>query len=304
MTEVGVVVGRFQVDTPHEGHKALINKVHERHEKVLICVGCARIRLSIEDPLDYPTRERMMRRVFPWATVVPIDDQPTDEAWSANLDRVIKTIFPTDKAILYGSRKSFIPHYKGTWPVMELFSVAVTSATQLREQIMQKVRDSEDFRAGVIYACGNRFPISYQTVDVAILKNSEVGAKFSDVQVLLCRKPNEEKFSFIGGFVDTKDESLEAAARREVSEEAHIEVSSPQYLSSCPVDDWRYRGRGDRIMTSFFVADDTFGSPKADDDIIGLEWVFLGEIKKVLIERHLPMVDKLIDYVNKTVAKK
>src|SRR3989344_5379411 len=117
VSKVGVIVGRFQLDTPHGGHKQLFEEVHKRHGKVLICLGCSPVQLSAEDPLDYPTRARMMQSSFPWATIMPIHDRASDKDWSKKIDHIIGQAFPGSEAILYGSRDSFVGHYFGKWPV-------------------------------------------------------------------------------------------------------------------------------------------------------------------------------------------
>lgn len=284
MAIVGVVVGRFQVDKPHVGHLSLLKRVRKKHNKVLICLGCAPARLLKTDPLDYATRAKMMQKYFPWATIVPLHDQPSDELWSVNLDRLIGELFPTDTAILYGSRKSFLKHYNGKWPIEELDELHILSATELRTEISEKIRDSEDFRAGIIYACANRYDISYPVVDVAVLKypdakNINPGA----IEVLMCRKHSDisSQYNFIGGFVDTSDENFEDAAKREVMEETGLGVENCQYLGSAKIDDWRYRGRGDRMVSSFFKARYIFGAPKAVDDIVEVRWIQLQTLQKL-----------------------
>jgi bifunctional NMN adenylyltransferase/nudix hydrolase len=68
------------------------------------------------------------------------------------------------------------------------------------------------------------------------------------------------------------DASLEAAARREVMEEAHIEISTPVYAGSFLVDDWRYRHEVDKIVSTLFVAEYMYGAIQPDDDIEELRW--------------------------------
>ncbi|MBI2063311.1 MAG: NUDIX domain-containing protein [Candidatus Yanofskybacteria bacterium] len=294
MNKVGVVVGRFQVDSPHEGHRMLLEEVHKKHGKVLICLGCSPVRLSPDDPLDYPTRARMMQTAFPWATIVPLEDYDSDEKWSQNLDTVIAKTFPTDSAILYGSRESFIPRYSGKWPTKEIETITVPSGTDLRRKIAQSVRDSRDFRAGVIYACANRFPISYQTVDIGIIQKSTDG---KPEKVLLCRKSGEDGLRFIGGFMEPGDDNLETRAKREVFEEANIEIRELEPIGSMPVDDWRYRGRNDGIMTFLFAATYIFGSPQAGDDVEEVRWVRLESLPRCLTKEHQPLGIRFLEHI-------
>jgi NADH pyrophosphatase NudC (nudix superfamily) len=64
---------------------------------------------------------------------------------------------------------------------------------------------------------------------------------------------------------------LEAAARREVGEETHIERSSLRYLGNQD-DDWSYRNENDKVTTTVFLARYMFGAIQPDDDIEELKW--------------------------------
>ncbi len=48
-------------------------------------------------------------------------------------------------------------------------------------------------------------------------------------------------------------------AKREVQEEAGVEVGNITYLGSTLINDWRYRGEIDKIKTALFVAKYVFG---------------------------------------------
>jgi 8-oxo-dGTP pyrophosphatase MutT (NUDIX family) len=74
-----------------------------------------------------------------------------------------------------------------------------------------------------------------------------------------------EGIPLVGGFVDPNDSSLEAAARREVMKEAHIEIATVEYVGSYRVDDWRFLREVDKIMTTVFVADYKSGHIQPDD---------------------------------------
>lgn len=285
MNKVGVVVGRFQVDSPHEGHRMLLEEVHKKHGKVLICLGCSPVRLSPDDPLDYPTRAKMMQSAFPWATIVPLKDCPSDKQWSNNLDAIIAETFPTDIAILYGSRESFIPRYSGKWPTKELDTISVPSGMDLRMEIAQSVRDSKDFRAGVIYACANRYPISYQTVDVAILYKPQGITE----KIVLGKKDGEEKWRFIGGFVEPCDDNFEKRVKREIFEEVGVETGELAFIASKRVDDWRFKGRTDAVMTAFYSAKYVYGHIRAGDDIVEVSWFEINRIPGCLVDEHKPL---------------
>ena len=165
---VGVVIGRFQVESLHNGHRFLIDNALKNHRKVVVFVGVSPISLTRYDPLDYPTRERMIRQEFPDVIILPLHDRNSDEVWSKQVDDMIKTVVPNvSSAVLYGGRDSFIPHYKGQYSTLQVESeIAYQSGTEQRKEIGKVIRSSHDFRAGIIYATQNTFPGAKMAVDI------------------------------------------------------------------------------------------------------------------------------------------
>ena len=264
-TDVGVIVGRFQVDELHEAHRDLIEGVMAQHSKVIIFLGLSPARVTRNNPLDFEARKQMILSAYPTVNVLYIKDVNSDEAWSKQLDKNIGDLVgPTSTVTLYGSRESFIAHYTGKYETCELEQKVFVSGSQIRKELSVKTKASPDFRAGVVWAAHNQYPRSIPTVDVAIWDEKHT-------KLLLARKEFETKYRFIGGFVQGR-ESYEANARREVSEEAHIDITDPVYVGSFPIDDWRYRRELDCIVTTFFEANYCFGKPTPDDDIEELQW--------------------------------
>lgn len=289
--DYGVIVGRFQVPSLHEGHKQLIDSVLSRHKHVVVFVGVnGGARLTRDDPLEFHARFSMIHDEYSGLLVLPLPDHPCDTEWSKNLDDMVRVATCGRSAILYGSRDGFIPYYSGKYKTVELECKKDQSGTDIRRQVANEVVSSEDFRRGVIYAAHSRFPTSFQVVDVAVFKDSDT--------VLLCRKASDPKgkLRFVGGFVDPTDASLEMAAKREVSEETGLETLSYKYIGSSRIEDWRYRGQGDKMMSAFFTAKYMFGSVKAMDDIQSAGWYSLKYegFRDRMIDSHKPLVDLLL----------
>lgn len=291
--DVGVIVGRFQVPELHEAHRDLITSVLDRHSKTIIVLGLSPLPVTKQNPLDFQARLQMLTEQFPRVVVVPLNDQPSDELWSKRLDQSIEALVsPGQTVALYGSRDSFMKHYHGRYDTVELLQESYISGTEMRNKVAAGATvSSVDFRRGVVWASTGRFPVCYPTVDVAVL---DEGCK----RVLLARKPGRTFYQFIGGFADPSSLSYEADARREVDEEAHIEITDPEYIGSYPVDDWRYRGEVDQIKTLFFGAKLLFGRPRADDDIEEVRWFDLPQpgdrIKIPILDGHGPLLEALI----------
>lgn len=298
IADVGVIIGRFQVDDLHDGHREMIRQVTERHKKTIILIGVSHALASKRNPQDYPSREKMIRAQFPNVIIHPLLDCPTDEQWSLEIDKIIRTICPVNSVTLYGGRDSFMPYYKGRFSKQSLDIGYPISGTEVRNQCGREVRDSKDFRAGIIYSTQNRYPIVFPTVDIALVKRDF--EKQKKVQyVLLGKKHGETAYRFPGGFLDTKDESLELAAKRELQEETNLNVEGDlTYLGSYSVNDWRYRSEEDKILTSFFYAEHSWGSPTPGDDLEKVEWVPVDKLNSIELNNcHKMLANRLIKFL-------
>lgn len=261
--DIGVIIGRFQVPFIVGGHQTILTEVAKNHARVVVLLGCTTALGDKRDPLDFPTRQRMIQEVVPQSVVLPIMDCPgDDDAWSRGVDALIRTSFPLGSVIIYGGRNSFIPHYSGDYNTMEVpDSGHFPTGTDIRRDIARGVLTMQEHRVGAIYATLNNYPRAFMTVDVAITNGGEV---------LMGRKPGETRWRFPGGFVNP-GEKLEAAARREAQEETGLSIDGLHYLGSTPIADFRYAGE-DKITTAFFIAYKQFGRLEAGDDLTDVAW--------------------------------
>lgn len=288
MKKLGVVIGRFQVPELHAGHRHILDSARDENNVLLVLVGMNQIPPSKRNPMPFAVRKQMLLGAYPDATVLETHDQPSNELWSENIDQSIREHFPEHEAILYGSRDSFLPFYKGALPTRYVEPISAPSGTEIRECLEEEKYTERDFRMGMICGQTLRKPISYQAVDIAIV-NSEAET------VLLERKAmNEGKLRFVGGFVNPDDDSLESAALRELREEAgDIVCEAPRYLGSFRISDYRYRSEEDTLFTAFFVAEYASGTPEAGDEIEGVTWIPIDELSKHIIPIHLPLAERL-----------
>ena len=295
--DIGVIVGRFQIDELHIGHMHLIEEVLKRHKKCIIFVGVSPTLGTKKHPLDFPSRRVMIQSAFPNIVVAPMKDYKCDEVWAEKLDEKINEVYPLGKPCLYGGRDSFVDHYTpyGKYDAYEFPTHDYRPATELRAEIGKEIVDSSEFRRGIIYASQNQYPKTHFTIDVAVTKEEK-----GKVMVLLGRKPNEDLYRFPGGFVD-QNESLEMAVRREAGEELGISLEGDiNYVCSLPIEDWRYAGTGDTILTSFFQSEYTFGGAKAGDDLDYVDWFVLDNFReKDIVDSHKILIRKLKSFMNK-----
>lgn len=294
--EVGVIIGRFQCPELTEGHLDLINTVLTNHKKVLVLLGKSVVKVTQRNPLDFYTRKLMINSKFPDVVILPVKDMGSDEAWSKGVDGQIRSAFDMESVVIYGSRDGFAPYYTGQFPIIELEAVKPDiSSTVARKLASEVVRDSYEFRCGLIYAAYNKHAITYPTVD-ACLYNEKTG------EILLGHKKTDakDKWRFPGGFVDaTKDESKEDAVSRELHEETGFlaELSTIKYIGSMKVNDYRYEKEVDKIMTTLYLVPFTWGIVKAGDDLDEVKWFKLDDIIKnegyQLVDEHKPLVGLL-----------
>jgi bifunctional NMN adenylyltransferase/nudix hydrolase len=305
----GIIVARFQVHELHVEHKALIEKVRQYHKKIFLFLGVAPVKTD-KNPLDYPTRVKMVLSEYPDIIILPLQDVESDQVWAENLDKLIKIVEPKNKVLLYGGRDSFIKYYKpfGSFETVETLSTFDISGTEVRESISNEVLNTSDFRAGQIYQIYNRYPIVYPTVDIIITKNY-YKTNNEPTEYLLGKKHaeiNDDYWRLIGGFIEKRHGGGKNSIIAEVLEETNLDISKSiiTFVNQYTIDDWRYRGSKDNIMTTLFHVDissewkdNVFSNTLcAGDDIAYLEWFKENEIKDVIRNTHKQM---LLNFINK-----
>ncbi len=265
----------------HAAHRELFDYVMSRHDKVICVLGMSNTKSTEHDPLDFHHRQQMINEKYESVICAYQKDCRDNLMWSKQLDSTIKDLIgPTQSAMLYGSRDSFIPCYGGSFSTSVLEASVVISGGAIRKRLANQSESSEEFRAGAIWATHNQYQSPKPTVDMAITN--------SEGEFLMAQKPNESALRFVGGFVDA-NESLEEAALRETKEETGLSCEGAEYLGSAVIEDWRYRSEKTNIVTAFFLirVDDSCGDPLASDDIESLRWVSLQEL---LVDATAPVV--------------
>jgi len=295
---IGVLVGRFQVHELHDAHKYLIDQVAENHKKVILFLGVPKVVGTKKNPLDFDTRKRMIQHHYPTIVILSLPDFGDDKRWSQEMDKRIKEVYPIGEVLMYGGRDSFIPYYKnggGQFDCKELDQYTFVSGTEVRKMVSEQVKDSADFRAGVIYQSYNQYPKVHPCVDVAILDSNQE-------KLLLAKRPFEDGWRFIGGFSHPNDVSFEQTAKRKIREDVGINlvVSELKYIGSTVIPDWRYQSEEDKIITTLYKTVKGWGMIEPSDDVSELMWVDISELDKItIVKEHKILLEMFLENIKK-----
>lgn len=159
-TDIGVVIGRFQVASLTEGHVYLIEQARTQHRTVVVLIGSSQEWGTTQNPLPYAARERMIRTHYPDVTCCPLPDFPGDNArWSEHIDFTLRALgWALGEVVLYAGRDSFKPFYAGAFKVVECDSgMNHVAGSLVRGNIGKLVLGDENWRRGVIWATQNPF---------------------------------------------------------------------------------------------------------------------------------------------------
>lgn len=118
--KVGIIVGRFQVPSLHDGHKYLIDKALANCDKLFIFLGVTKNEeITERDPLPFEAREKMIIDEYPnlYGHIYPMKDIGNWPEWVIILDTKIQNILSlnglNDSIVyIFGSRDSVATRYK------------------------------------------------------------------------------------------------------------------------------------------------------------------------------------------------
>jgi bifunctional NMN adenylyltransferase/nudix hydrolase len=302
--KIGCCICRLQTPALTQGHELLLDYVQDISDQLIVILGIAPTMIAINNPLTYDMRKDMVENAFPHAIVLGVKDISDDLLWSNELDKVLLP-YDSENITIYGGRDSFIPYYVGKYETVDIGKTQYDyiSATQIRNSLKDYKNFhsvAEDmlsdfllrgvdkdvlnfaFRCGVIWASQNKFPVAFATVDIATVRVNKGVA-----EILLGRKPKQDKFVIVGGFVDPTDENYKFAANRELSEEIKgIKTTELQFIDSFKIDDWRYRKTTDKIITNLFITSYISGEPEGADDLAEAKFFTFEQAVDVIGSHH------------------
>lgn len=154
---LGVIIGRFQIDKLHEGHVKLIQTVSSLHKNFIILIGTTD-QQTADDPLDFANRFYLFNNIkYKSIGICELPNYEDDKDWSKKIDSIISNFFCIRKSLngkakIYGARRNSLKAYTGKHQTVSLPLNFPVSGKKIRKEIRDTVRNSPDFRAGVIYA--------------------------------------------------------------------------------------------------------------------------------------------------------
>ena len=308
---LGVVIARFQTPELTEAHQHLIHRVATRSVRVVVMLGVTRA-VSKKDPLEFILRKWMVEDFwfdhYPDRAgdlfILPDHHCPTDDAWASRIDEHVGALLvPRGTVTVFCGPDGAGRAYQsagGSHPV-EVFEFHGAHATTVRANVMPERTAS--FRRGVIYGAERRSTSVFPVIDVVIWR-TDTEAPGTPAQVLLGRKNEDgDCFRLVGGFVDPQDGSLEAAVVREAREETGLVVHDITYAGSQVVDDWRYRGAPETLMSAVFNAESSrINEPVAGDDLDEVRWCTAAEALALINPMHLPLLKMALSVKGHDVA--
>lgn len=305
LQNVGVIVARFQIPELHDGHKWLVEQVASRHHKVLLILGVHGGVRTKKDPLTFRERKAMVEQTFPnmpRLTIKSLDDHPfSHEIWSKQLDQLIGVEYPGYGAVIYGARDSIADPackypYKGSFETELLDSPFTMSGTELRRAV--EFPHTRDARAAIIWDQEHRYSYIYSTSDLAIWDRK------TDRLLMTGKYTHSGRLAFMGGHVEKADHDAGTTAIRERGEEIlGIMIGPITLLGNRTVDDPRYRGTGDGVLTNFYVAEYLGGEPVAGDDVDYVKWLNPEDFNTEVVPWHQELGNMFIEYRNKELRE-
>ena len=314
MNNIAVIYAPFQTPYLTGYHEATIKDILGNHNIVVIALPVNRIPASKNAPLDFMMRKEMIEdRFIGKVLIIPVPQKKYMKDHTDTLEAAVQNCL-SDHYLPYIPND--IDFYTDMAVAPPLYWKTARTTFLEREvetrkfimdhpySLMNENDPMELFRKGVIYGLNKQFPINYPTVDIAVSRVFR-----GKLQYLLAKKPGELGWRFAGGFKDRGDVSLEFAVLREGGEELlrkgvnpNEVFTKPLYICSMNVNDWRYQGNPDGIVTTFFEINflGTDDQLEAGDDLANggmIQWWDLDLIVDTDMEgEHVNLLRELLKF--------
>ncbi len=333
-------IGRFEPF--HLGHHAVLRRALELGKRAIVLIGSADAPRSARNPWTYQERAVMIRAAMgedaARLTIRPLIDHLYNEtAWVAEVQAQVAGAIAEAghegglSVGLIGHEKDASSYYLHAFPQWDLFDVdqvAMVSATELREHVFaddaggQRLLEAnvpaavfetlQAFRRTAAFTqiadewnhvidyrkiwAAAPYPPTFVTADAVVVHSGHV--------LLIKRRsqPGKGLWALPGGFVN-QDETLLAAAIRELREETRLKLPEPVLrggLKGQAVFDYPDRSMRGRTITHAFHFDFPTGplpAVRGSDDAARARWLPVAEVMGMrghLFEDHYFILERFL----------
>lgn len=309
--DLAVVIGRFQVPRPHEGHRALLKTASERAARVLVLVGSAP-RLTKRNPLPAAlvctqVQATLRELLITEGSIMPLPDMRSDADWVKRADEMIAQCVPWNAKVvllfgqdarnagLLGDPRSAIVYKQFGKHTVEVHHFDGPRGTELRAKAPAEAyaRRNEDIAIGMAAA--------FELMNSHVVSAADVLVCCKDQPyptVLLGRKSNEDKWRLLGGMVEPGEAPIETATR-EAYEEARAQLTNIKSLGVFVVKDWRFPEPDSGVLSHLYYGWASQGVFTAGDDIAEVKMFVATDLRTrindVVVEEHHGLVSIALD---------
>lgn len=276
----------------HVINNALTGDYDIQPENIVIGITISKSYDTKRFPLPYFVRAKTIKDKFPTVNIIPIIE-------------VLTSTGEIDSSTMEKNTRNIVSKM---YPDCEIIDIITFENNQ--PVLSRKTTVNDSFRDGMIYQALSQRDKATIAVDIV---------PFHDGKVLLGRKPGESQYRFIGGHVDTTDDSLEMSALRELAEETGISYTNLdiednityalnrlKFLGTKRVEDPRYSKDSNRIFTVFYKLEMLksdgiiLGYAKPGDDIEEIKWFTRDELLELTLKKqirfeHQPLLAMLLE---------
>lgn len=298
----GVFIGRCQ--PLHAGHIAVISQMIDETDVHLVLLGSANQPRTIKNPYTFAERCAEVLNVFPNVTVLPLNDYVyNDDRWCDNVRQILSGY---EDVTIYGHTKPDTDYlsWLNEFKYVEVDSGYDINATDIRLELYKEGSMPAEAQADYEFYEREKklfesypFPetLQFNCSDALLIRlPHDMQADMSQAEILLIQRkfaPGAGTWAMPGGFKN-KDESFFECAKRELLEEAGVDVGESlshsgdnnyEFNTLCYLFDSPHRvvGTIPRITNCvMFLANHPDYDPviKADDDAAAVKWFTLHEI--------------------------
>lgn len=288
--KIGVLIGRFQVPEPHEGHRFLLKRVSEMCDQLLILVGSSNRASSVKNPYSFAYRRNKLSEIVPKAIILPLNDYPyNDSQWMVDVAKTIEYVAESSPEPVLNI--SLFGHYKEGNDYLKWFpqyqfenidSSIEVSGTEIRSAYRHLL--PKNVQVDMAYFEKEESMFSTYPYPGTLNFNCADAVVECSGHVLLIQRghaPGAGTWALPGGFKNSNETFLQAAIR-ELYEETNLRVPKKVVLGSIKATqlfDSPTRGSGiprNTVAVRIVIQPDPSGSlPRANggDDAALAKWV-------------------------------